>query len=220
MDMVIAVYQGVIEKYKCKADWQKELVVPQLRLSAARMLQAIPAEKRTAWGFKLPENLLLLPEIDTAFPNAKYIQMFRNPVKTCLRRTHMTARLDNQVGRVTLPLAYREAGLPVEQILHDSPALHMAYTTLHQLGLSLNFCRNSLSGDRYTEIYFEDILKDPGDVLQRFSQWLNVKPTGSKLVSEVDIGRASNPGTSYSAETEAQIGELLAPLLQEMKYTD
>ena len=219
MDMVIAVYQGVIEKYKCKADWQKELVVPQLRLSAARMLQAMPADKRANWGFKLPENLLLLPEINEAFPSARYIQMFRTPVKTCLRRTHMTARLDNQIGRVTLPLAYRKAGLPVEQILSDSPALHMAYTTLHQLGLSLEFCRKNFSDDRYIELYFEDILSDPGKVLQSFSQWLGTTPTGSKLLNEVDTGRAANPNTTYSPETESRINELLAPLLQEINYT-
>jgi hypothetical protein len=220
MDMVIAVYQAVIEKYKCRAGWQKELVIPQLRLSAARMLESMEPSQRERWGFKLPENLLLLSEFDKAFPSARYVQMFRNPVKTCLRRTHMTARLDNQVGRVTLPLAYREAGLPVEQILRDSPALHMAYTSLHQLRLSLDFCRSSLTPDRYLEIYFEDILRTPGDVLKTFSDWLGTAPFGHKLIDEVDVGRASNPKTRYPEDIECRVRELLAPLLEEMHYRE
>ena len=39
MDMVIAIYQSVIEKYKCKAEWQKKIIVPQIKLAAAKMLE-------------------------------------------------------------------------------------------------------------------------------------------------------------------------------------
>ena len=218
MDMVIAVYQGVIEKFKCKAGWQKELVVPQLRLAAAKMLERMKPGERKLWGFKLPENLFLLQELNQAFPRARYIQMFRDPVNTCLRRTHMTARLDNQIGRITLPLAYREAGFPVSQILADSEALHMAYSTVHQLGLSLSFCRNHLDETRYREVFFEDLLTKPEQSLKSVSEWLGVQPESHTLAAEVDIKRASRPGTTYPADIEQKVKALLQPLMESLSY--
>lgn len=218
MDMVIAVYQGVIEKYKCKAAWQKDLVVSQLRLAAVRMLKSMDSAKRMLWGFKLPENLLLLPELNQAFPCARYIQMFRNPVKTCLRRTHMTARLDNQIGRVTLPLAYREAGLPVAQILTDSSALHMAYTTLHQLKCALSFCRKQLDPSRYYEVYFEDLLTKPDESVRNACNWLTVKQVSHTLASEVDLKRVSRPGIMYQEDIETKVKEILRPLMTTLNY--
>jgi hypothetical protein len=124
MDMVIAVYQGVIEKYKCKAAWQKELVVSQLRLAAVRMLKSMDSAKRALWGFKLPENLLLLPELNQAFPCARYIQMFRNPVNC---PGHTCARLDG-ANRVTCHLTRKLAGFSETHLL-------CAATTLHQLNV-------------------------------------------------------------------------------------
>jgi len=60
-DLLMAVYQGVIEKFACKAPWQKALTVPHLRHAAATML-----ERRGGsgpWGFKLPECMFLVPEL-------------------------------------------------------------------------------------------------------------------------------------------------------------
>ena len=213
IDMTIPIYKAVIEKHSCKADWQKNLIVPELRLAAAKMLLEMPEEKRKLWGFKLPENLILLPELNSAFPNAKFVQMLRNPVSTCLRRTHMTARLDNQIGRVTLPLAYREAGLDVKQILKDPTAIHMARTTLHQINMTMEFCRENFNNKNYIEIQFEDLIKNPIEILEKLSSWLGVSPKGNKLVSSVDKKRASNPGTTFLPEIEEKVKEVLKSVL-------
>ena len=217
MDFVISVYKSVIEKYKCKAQWQKNNIVPELKLAAAKMLNEYfdktgISPNNILWGFKLPENLLLLPEINIAFPNARYVHMLRNPVETCLRRTHMTARLDNQVGRVTLPLAYRSAGLGVEQILKDSPALHNAYTTLFQLKNALEFCKENFNSDKYYELNFDDILNSPTKTRDELCDWLGVQPASNKTVEEVDIRRAKKPKEEYSAEMIKKIEEILKPL--------
>jgi len=217
MDIVISVYQSVIEKYKCKAQWQKDIIVPQLRLAAAKMLDkyisltGIPVNE-IFWGFKLPENLLLLPEINSAFPNARYVHMLRDPAETCLRRTHMTARLDNQVGRVTLPLAYRSAGIGVEQILKDSPILHNAYTTLCQLKNALEFCKENFNSDKYYELNFDDILNSPTETRDKLCEWLGVKSASNKTAEEIDITRAKMPQTVYPDEIINKVKEILKPL--------
>ncbi len=218
MDIVIAVYQSVIEKYKCKAQWQKNIIAAQLKLAAAKMLDeyisstGIPVNE-ILWGFKLPESLLLLPEINAAFPNARYVHMLRDPVETCLRRTHMTARLDNQVGRVTLPLAYRSAGLTIEQILKDPPEIHNAYTTLFQLKNALEFCSQNFNSGKYYELNFDDILKSPAEARDKLCKWLGVKPASNKTAEEIDINRAKKPKSEYSEETINRIKKILKPLL-------
>ena len=243
MDIVIAVYQSVIEKYKCKAEWQKDIIVPQLKLAAAKMLNkyisftgtpsdnpdsaTIPPSKgvpfragdvridgtKILWGFKLPENMLLLPEINSAFPNARYVHMLRNPAETCLRRTHMTARLDNQVGRVTLPLAYRSAGLGVEQILKDPPELHNAYTTLFQLKNALEYCKGNFNSNKYYELNFDNILNSPTETRNKLCDWLGVKPVSNKTGEEIDINRAKKPKSEYSEEIINKIEEILKPIM-------
>ena len=130
----------------------------------------------------------------------------------------MTARLDNQIGRVTLPLAYREAGLPVSQILADSSALRMAYTTLHQLKCALSFCRNQLDSSRYYEVYFEDLLTKPDESVRNVCNWLSVKQVSHTLASEVDLKRSSRPGIMYQEDIEKKVKEILRPLMTTLNY--
>jgi hypothetical protein len=239
LDMRMAIYQGVIEKFACKTAWQKELIVPQLRLAAAAMLQTAKqsAKQISLWGFKLPECMLLAPELTQAFPHARYVHLLRDPLTTCLRRTHMTARLDNHIGRITLSLAYQYFGLGPAAILHDLPALRMAYTTKHQLETVRAYCCSFLKG-RYLELRFEDMLQQPMDVLSMFARWLKTTTEGSKLINNikmifgqqslavvghglqdaVNLHRAMNPRVTYPAPVVENVEQVLAPLRQELGY--
>ena len=220
MDIVIEIYQALIEKYKCKAKWQKEIIVPQIRRAAAKMLNDFLKKNggfknKFLWGFKLPENLLLIPELNAAFPNARYIHMLRDPVETSLRRTHMTARLDNQIGRVTLPLAYRSAGLDVKQILSDPPEIHNAYTTLFQLKNALEFCKNNFNSEKYYELTFDDILNSPEQTRDNLCNWLGAQPAANKTAEEIDVSRAKKPKENYPQELVEKIKKILQPILTE-----
>ena len=217
LDMVVSVYQGVIEKYHCKAIWQQQLIVPQLREAAAQMLSRVDEDKRRLWGFKLPENLFLLPELRSAFPDARYVHMLRNPISTCLRRTHMTARLDNQIGLITLPLAYRSVGRPVELILKDSPALHMAYTTLHQLRLALDYCRATFDPHTYLELHFEDLISNPKATSQTFGEWLGFPQIANTLSQAIDVRRSRKPRVKYPPDVVHEVTRVLGPLQEEIK---
>jgi hypothetical protein len=219
LEMVMAVYQGVIEKFKCRATWQGRLVPDQLRLAAAEMLLKNTGKGHKCWGFKLPETLFLLPEMREAFPRARYVQMLRRPVDTCLRRPHMTARLDNEIGRVTLPLAYQSADRALEHILSDSPAVHMAYTTLHQLRMSLDYCRTALAPCEYFEFFFEDLLDHPTVVTEKLASWLDAKPVSSHVRQKCDARRARTPSITYPPEVVFEVQRLLAPLQEEMGYS-
>lgn len=215
LDMVDAIYRGVIEKYRCPADWQKKQIVPRLRATAARMINQLPAN--APWGFKLPESILLLPEIAQAFPQAKFVHMVRDPLSTCLRRTHMTARMDNHIGRIALPLAYDTLGIERQKILEDSPAFHMVYTTIHQLGLIGDFL-NAVPAERQYHLKFEDVLQDPARELDRFCQWLGRKPKSDKITTSVDINRASAGKSAYSNEISTLVENALEPVRFQFQY--
>ncbi len=207
MEMVLPIYQGIIEKYRCKAKWQKEQIVPRIRAAAANML--IRQEHSTElWGFKLPESILLLPEICTVFPEARFLHMVRDPLTTCLRRTHMTARLDNSIGRISLPLAYDYIGKPRKKILEDSPALHMAYTTIHQLELVASQLSDH-SMDRGMQIRFEDIIERPTDCLERVSKWLGLTREKNTLEGFIDPVRIQRPRVIYSSDVERKVDNIL-----------
>ncbi len=217
LDMVMPIYQSIIEKYRCMAEWQKAQVVPRLRAAAARLINEIPTDK--TWGFKLPESLLLLPELAEAFPNARYVHFIRDPLATCLRRTHLTGRLSNHIGRIAIPLAYQHSGLPVTQILEDSAALHMAYTTIHQLESVMAFF-SKLPSNQHFQVLFEDVVADPNTALSAFSQWLGNTADGKLLSEAVDPQRASSGQHEYSEAMVDQVQQILAPLRNRLGYID
>lgn len=217
MAMVQPIYRAVFEQYLCRADWQKAQSVPRLRAAAARMIKTVAPEQ--PWGFKLPESLLVLPQIQAAFPRARFLHLVRDPVATCLRRTHMTARLDNHIGRVALAAAYDHAGLPRRQVLTDSPALHMARTTDHQLR-SVMRLRESLREDRFVECRFEEVLADPGRVLDDLGRRLGMTPVSTRIIDTIDPDRARRPSTVYGPEAEAACRQELSRLRRDLGYPD
>jgi len=215
-EMVLPIYQGIVEKYACKGNWQKQQIVPRLRAAAAKMLIQ-HKHPIGLWGFKLPESILLLPEIRTAFPQARFIHMVRDPVTTCLRRAHMTARLDNSIGRISLPLAYDYIGRPRERILEDSPALHMAYTTVHQLEIVARHLSDIRLHHRM-QIRFEDIIEKPTDCVQQVNSWLGLTREKNTLESAIDSERVQKPTVNYPLDVAEKVKNVLKSLRRDYGY--
>ncbi|MEE2778745.1 MAG: sulfotransferase [Acidobacteriota bacterium] len=215
-EMVRAIYMAVLNRHLHRVGWQKEGIVPRIRLAAAEMLERAPS-RPLLWGFKLPESLLILPELDQAFSRARYLHLIRDPLTTCLRRTHMTARLDNTIGRLAIREAYRHSGRDLSRSLEDSPALRMAFTTLHQLKMGRKYALEHFD-DRYHELRFEDLLSSPGRVLAGVGRWLGVQPTNDSIAREIDQDRAARPSAIYAPLIEERVAATLEPLRRELGY--
>ena len=207
LEMVMPIYQSIIEKYRSKTQWQRQHIIQRLRCEAANMLIKNRRLNRT-WGFKLPESILLLPELRTAFPNARFLHIVRDPLTCCLRRTHLTARLDNYIGRISLPIAYDYVGRPRQQILVDSPALHMAYTTIHQLDIVTSHL-SEMNHDQNLHIRLEDILKEPTTCVESVSHWLNETRKKNRLELSIDHERHKKSKVRYKPEVEKQVESIL-----------
>jgi hypothetical protein len=212
MEMVMPVYKGVIRKYSCPAAWQKDAIAGDLRLGAAAMLHN--AGWPALWGFKLPETVYLLPEIIAAFPHARFLHALRDPLSTCLKREHITGRVDNQIGRAVIPPGYDHVGRPRAHIHDDAGAMRMAVTTVHQLDLALTH----LPGDRTCVVRFETMLAEPNQVIAEVARWLGKDATGCRLAATVDPARAENPVQKYPAEVEAEVQDFLLPLRRKLGY--
>lgn len=215
LEMVIPLFQGIIEKFRCVSIWQKAQIVPRIRSAAARMIANLPSDR--LWGFKLPASIFLLPELRAVFPHARYVHLVRDPLSTCLRRTHQTARLDNHIGRITLPIAYDFLGLKRTKILHDSPAEHMAYTTIHQLHLIKDFL-STLPENSYNESRFERVMEVPGNEIEKLCAWLKTDRVDSQLENTIDTNRAMHPKVIYHEDIAARVEAILEETRKSLGY--
>ncbi len=135
--------------------------VDLLRGKAKTILKQAEIKQGQSWGWKLPETMLIVPDVIEAFPDAKFIHLVRHPVTSSLRRTHMTSRPDNPIGLSVLTAAYRDAGLDVGRIKTDPEYLRNAYTWLYQVKSVHQYAESFLTSDRYKLVKYEDVLSDP-----------------------------------------------------------
>jgi len=217
MEMVDPVYRALLSKYQRRAMWQRDQIVPRLRAHAKAMLDA--GHVTGPWGLKLPESILVLPELAAAFPGARYVHLIRDPLATCLRRTHMTARFDNAIGRTAIRAAYEYCELDIEQSLQDRPEIRMAHTTRHQLEMALGFA-GELPEGRYIEIRFEDVLGDPGGVLNQLAERLGLERKSSALIDTINPDRAMCEMAKYPDLIRKKIEGQLEPLRRRLGYVD
>jgi hypothetical protein len=165
------------------------------------------------WGFKVPESLLLLAEIAGAFRHARFLFLSRDPATTCLRRSHITAQVDNPIGRVSLVAAYRAASLPPDLALSEPVEVRSARVTLHQVGTAIEYLRAHVPADRWLAVRFEDLVGRPVETRAVVARWLQLDVRSHSLERAVDTGRATVRSTT-PPDIVRQVEQMLAPLAE------
>ena len=210
MEMVAPVYRSIIRKHMCRNSAQQELCVKDLRASASHMIAGLSTEN--LWGFKLPETLLILPEIHRAFPNACYVHFKRPPADTALRRTHMTARLDNHIGRTALRAAYDFFLLPRNKILTDNDQVRMLTTTVHQLA-KVEMLQREVNKSRWLELDFDATVSSPLSQLELLSRFCGLEIIANRIGEVIDQNRVKNERLKFSSEQIRSVEKELAQLM-------
>jgi hypothetical protein len=210
IDMVNALYRGVLTNQLSQVPWQKDAIIPEIRQASAQMLEQ--ANWPDQWGFKLPESLLLLPELHAAFPNARYVHFRRDPISTILRRSHMTARLGNHLGRVTIRAAYDYFGIERAKALTVNDTTRMAITTAHQLAL-VKAHQAKIPTDRWLDLSFEDTITDPQAQLELLSNFTGLPIVHNNTRDIVDTNRSTKGNDTFDPETRARIETLYNDLI-------
>ncbi|WP_371229636.1 sulfotransferase family protein [Roseovarius sp. 2305UL8-3] len=186
MEWVETIYGGVSDKLASAQD-PEELSVPHLkykmRETAQRILERSDFEDVGAvnWGWKLPETMILVPEVLEAFPDAKVVHIVRHPVTSSLRRTHKTSRADDQIGQFVLSVARKRITIPLQHSLDDD-TLNNVLSWHLQVGSVTRFCREMLPASQYLEIRYEDL----------FNSWESIR---NKLAafSGMPVDRLAQP---------------------------
>ena len=166
-----------------------------IRARATQFLDQDAARDAPRWGLKLPETMLVLPMLIDAFPRAKVVHLIRHPISSSLRRTHMTSRLNNPIGAVALPAAYRYANRDLSRIATDDPYLHNAYSWNFQVTRVAHYAREAL-GERYLEVAYEDLCTEPSRVVATVRSFLGCGPDARDTSIPVDRSRTGgwDPG--------------------------
>lgn len=187
----------LIYRMSAEAGGQRELPAgsryrEEIRARAAQFLDQDAARNAPLWGLKLPEAMLVLPLLVDAFPDAKVVHLVRHPISSSLRRTHMTSRMNNPIGAVALPAAYRFANRDVGHIATDDPFLHNAYSWNFQVTRVARYARESLSESRYLEVAYEDLCTEPSRAVGAVRAFLGRKDRLPETSIPVDLSRTGS----------------------------
>jgi hypothetical protein len=169
----------------------------RLRRRASEILATGRRDPRGLWGWKLPETMLSLPHALRAFPRARVVHLVRHPVTSALRRTHITSRLDNPVGRAVLPAAYRAYGLDPDNTELDEPYIHNAVTWAYQLGGVVGTLRSIPLAQGCLQFRYEEICAAPDEAQKRLTAFLGAAAPITEP-PEIDARRTGD----YRAEDE------------------
>lgn len=166
-----------------------------------------------SWGFKLPEAILCLPELLAAFPNAKVLHLTRHPISISMRRSHVTSRLDNPVGKRVLKDAYESLGFDANTIVNHSEYFNNAISWEYQLSNAITFLNDKIE---HVNVRYEDILKDPLLVLNKISSFLEISVTPTQAL-DIDHKRSNN---KILDSTElSQIWQMTSNTATQLGYT-
>lgn len=165
------------------------------------------------WGFKLPEAMLVLEPLLKAWPECRVVHLVRHPLDTCLRRTHMTSRITNPVGKALLEQAYRTLGRlhPPED---DPPHLRNAVSWWYQLR-EMQRVRECYSA-RIIELRFEDLCDHPERITHKLMRELDLPSRPFALEVDSSRRRRWSPGD----ERIGEVWELCGPLAETYGYSD
>lgn len=164
------------------AHWQQELTACAIDILAKGQWR--PTQ---SWGWKLPETMLILPEVAHAFSDAQIIHLIRHPIDTCLRRTHVTSRMDNRVGTATLKAAYEELHWDRDPG-EDADYLRNAASWVYQVSRVMHFGRR-LGRRRYLEIKYEDVCTNPQAASDMIAAFLGKPAVTTGLAQVIDTTR-------------------------------
>ena len=167
------VYDLVINEISLKNNNFEQKHIDRLRANAKNILSSGKFSSGL-WGFKLPETMLCLPELLKAFPNAKIIHLVRHPVSISLRRSHMTSRLGNPVGKTVLNNAYKFFNLDVHAIEDKEDYFNNAVSWAYQLEQVLTFVENDLSYSNYLQVKFENLIDHAEEALLSICEFLDI----------------------------------------------
>ena len=216
IEWVALLYKLGVERTRQKSSSPMPYWQHPLQETAADILIEGAWDGQQAWGWKLPESMLALPEIFETFHQGKLIHLIRHPIDTCLRRSHMTSRRDNQIGKAVLKAAYKQLGWKQSRIISDPDYLRNAASWLYQVGEVSRFGRIQLGSERYLELRYEDICTNTIEAVKSLANFLNIKIPNHFPELEIDLQRCRK--WSFPDPRTEEVWNICGELALELGY--
>ncbi len=209
-----SVLHSIFAAFQRRPQWMRELVRPRLRSGARAMLDH-SKDISSAWGFNLPENYLAVPQLDAAFPGARFVHLLADPLEAIKEKADGFSNFDTALGRTAIRAAYTALGRPVAESLTDHPALRHAMTLRHRIEHARRHAATRL-GDRWLEIRLEDIQENPQATLDKLCHWFGRGPALANPAKWIwpDVGKP----LPLPMETANSIAAVLEDLRRDLGY--
>lgn len=163
------------------------------------------------WGAKLPEFMLCAEELQHAFPDAKFIHLLRHPISLCNRRTHITSRWGNPIGKLVLENAYKKLNKNRVNKKHINNAVSWYF----QVDKMVAFAENNLSNDNYLPIKFEEIILNTQNTQSKILNFIGINSTKA-INLEIDPSR-TNLNIEKSKEAD-EVWEICGKTAEKIGY--
>ncbi|WP_376695245.1 sulfotransferase family protein [Wenzhouxiangella sp. EGI_FJ10305] len=216
IEWVDLIYELSIKSLHAKNKNPESFWIEELRERARNILEQAGVYKSlhaNGWGWKLPESMLVLETLIEAFPNARVIHLTRHPVSSSFRRTHMTSRMNNPVGRATLLRAYSDLDWQ-EDPATDSDYRRNLASWKFQME-KVRELRPKLA-NRYLQVRYEDLCSNPYKAREEIVDFLNInQSTGEEGLPKINVkrmvpcdidDRRAKEVWDYCRETAAEFG--------------
>jgi|GEM_PF-687364 len=216
IEWVGLVYNMAVERIQQNSPQMDNYWRHILQETTANILTVNQWDGLRPWGLKLPEVMLVLPEIFAVFDQGVFIHIVRHPVDLSIRGTHVTSRVDNPIGKSVLKAAYKSLDWEQDKITSDPSYLRNAASWLYQVSEATRFGREELGPGRYLEIRYEDICSNPDVALESLANFLNLQVNPQPL----DLGIEPHRRRNWSPpDTRAdQIWEVCGSLAMQLGY--
>lgn len=185
----------------------------RLKRTARLILERGQRSPLQPWGWKLPETLLGLAQVLRTFPDARIVHLVRHPVTSALRRSHMTSRLNNPIGRVVVEKAYRECGRSLGKMEEAETYIHNAVTWAYQLRCATQ----ALEGSRATlQLRYEELCASPTESFRRLARFLGCDDALEEPMLEIEPVRMNVP--SLDDERVNAVWEICSEVARTLGY--
>ena len=211
LQWVDLIYEAVLTNLAGHANPWRGSWAAELR-NRARWHRSAHTPLDQPWGFKLPEAMLVGQELMEAWPKAQLVHLVRHPLDVCLRRTHMTSRTTNPIGRATLGAAYRALGRNLDPQI-DPPHWRNAVSWWFQLSRMQSYKHRS--GHRILEVRYEDLCDHTTAAAAKLARELNLQTSSIQLQVDAERRRRWEPDDPHIAE----IWDLCGPIASLYGYT-
>jgi hypothetical protein len=187
-------------------------------------IDALARPRRRRFLDKTPRNSLRLPYLDALFPDAQFVFVGRDGRATV--SSLMVAWREREHPAYVLPVPYRIPGIP-ERAWHftlppgwrgyDGRPLEdvcaLQYTTATEAVLGF---RAGLDEDRFVDVRYEDLLRDPAGQMEQVHQALDVPFTDAQARRARQQVRPAPPGREKWRTTTPDEIERVLPAIEPM----